>query len=68
MDSFLLFNEKDLLNHEGKVSAQVAERQALDRYAEFDQVRKQEERRIADAEDVALLEALKEKSKQMEYH
>ncbi len=67
LDTFLMFNEKDLLNHAGKVSAQVAERLALDRYAEFDQVRRQEERRIADAEDVALLEVLKEKARQMEY-
>ncbi len=67
LDAFLMFNEKDLLNHAGKVSAQVAERLALNRYAEFDQVRRQEERRIADAEDVALLETLREKTRQMEH-
>ena len=66
LDAFLTFNEKDLLDHAGKVSAQVAERLALECYAEFDQKRQQEERQIADAEDIALLEALKEKAKQME--
>jgi len=66
LDAFLTFNEKDLLAHAGKVSTQVAERLALDRYAEFEQKRGQEERRIADAEDIALLEVLKGKAKQME--
>ncbi len=66
LDAFLSFNEKDLLDHAGKISAQAAERLALERYAEFDLKRQQEEKRIADAEDVALLETLKEKAKQME--
>jgi hypothetical protein len=66
LDAFLIFKERDLLDHAGKISAQVAERLALERYAEFDQKRQQEERQIADAEDVALLETLKEKAKQME--
>jgi hypothetical protein len=67
LDVFLTFNEKDLLSHAGKISAQVAERLALNRYTEFDRVRRQEEKRIADVEDVALLEILKEKTRQMEY-
>ena len=66
LDAFLTFNEKDLLNHAGKVSAEVAERLALERYTEFDERRRQEEKQIADAEDVSLLEALKEKAKQLE--
>lgn len=66
LDAFLTFNEKDLLDHAGKVSAQVAENLALERYEEFDKRRRQEEKQIADAEDIALLEALKEKAKHLE--
>lgn len=66
LDAFLTFNEKDLLNHAGKVSAEVAEKLALERYAEFDERRREEEKQIADAEDIALLEVLKEKAKQLE--
>jgi hypothetical protein len=66
LNAFLAFNEKDLLNHAGKISTQVAERLALERYEVFDQRRCQEERQIADAEDIALLESLQEKAMQME--
>lgn len=66
LDAFLAFNDKDLLDHAGKISAQVAERLALERYAEFDDKRREEERQIADAEDLILLEILKEKAKQIE--
>lgn len=66
LDAFLTFNEKDLLVHAGKVSAQVAEQLALSCYAEFDQKRQQEEKQIADAEDILLLESLKDKIKHME--
>lgn len=60
LDAFLTFNEKDLLNHAGKVSAQIAEKLALERYEEFDQKRKHAEALAADAEDLALLESLLE--------
>ncbi len=66
LDAFLTFNEKDLLNHAGKISAQIAEKLALERYSEFDQKRRQEERALADSEDRALLEALQEKAKLVE--
>jgi hypothetical protein len=66
LDAFLTFNEKDLLEHAGKVSAQVAENLALERYEEFDKRRRQEEKQMSDAEDTALLEALKEKAKHLE--
>lgn len=36
LDAFLEFNEREILTHAGKVSAQVAERLALGRYGEFD--------------------------------
>lgn len=66
LDAFLTFNEKDLLDHAGKVSAQVAEKLVLERYDEFDKKRRQEEKQIADAEDIDLLEILESKIKQVE--
>ncbi|HSX04284.1 MAG TPA: virulence RhuM family protein [Rhabdochlamydiaceae bacterium] len=66
LDAFLLFKERDLLDHAGKISAQVAEKLALERYAEFDEKRRQKEKQLADVEDIALLESLREKSRQME--
>ena len=68
LDAFLAFNEKDLLKSAGKVSAKVAEQLALERYDEFDKKRREEERQLADAEDIALLESLKERAKQLESH
>jgi hypothetical protein len=64
LDAFLTFNEKDLLDHAGKVSAKVAEKLALERYEEFDGKRREEERRLADAEDIDLLEILQAKIKE----
>ena len=66
LDAFLAFNEKDLLGHAGKVSAKIAEQLALERYNEFDKKRCEEEIQLADAEDIAQLESLKEKAKQLE--
>ncbi len=59
LDTFLTFNEKDLLDHAGKISAQVAERLAFERYSEFNQKRLENERAHADEEDLALLEAIR---------
>jgi hypothetical protein len=56
LDAFLQFNEREVLTHAGKISAQVAERLALERYAEFDTKRREGERLAADAEDVKALE------------
>lgn len=58
LDAFLQFNERDVLTHAGKISAQVAERLALERYAEFDARRREAERLAADAEDVQALEQI----------
>lgn len=58
LDAFLQFNERDVLTHAGKISAQVAERLALERYAEFDARRREAERLAADAEDVEALEQI----------
>ncbi|HEY5236001.1 MAG TPA: virulence RhuM family protein [Rhabdochlamydiaceae bacterium] len=62
LDKFLTFNEKELLNHAGKISAQIAEQLALERYSEFSQKQRQEERLHADTEDLILLEALLDKA------
>ncbi len=66
LDAFLAFNEKDLLDHAGKVSAQVAEQLALECYSKFNQKQRQEERLHADTEDIALLEAIQSKAKPRE--
>ncbi len=66
LDAFLIFKERDLLDHAGKISAQVAEKLALERYEVFDKSRRQQEQQIADDEDIILLEALKDKAKQLE--
>lgn len=58
LDTFLTFNERDLLDHAGRISAQVAEKLALERYAEFDAQRRKEESLSADKEDKVLLESL----------
>lgn len=62
LNAFLTFNERDLLEHAGKISAQVAETLALNRYEEFDEKRRKEEKRKADAEDIMLLEELRVKA------
>jgi hypothetical protein len=66
LDAFLSFNERDLLDHAGKISAQVAERLALQRYTEFDEKRRQEEKKLVDAEDLTFLEDLLAKAQSVE--
>ena len=61
LDAFLEFNERDVLTHAGKMQAKVAERLAVERYAEFDGKRREAERLAADAEDVKLLEQVEKK-------
>lgn len=62
LDAFLTFNERDLLDHAGKVSAQVAEQLVLERYSEFNDKRREEERVRADDADIALLTELHAKA------
>lgn len=52
LDAFLSFNERDILDHAGKVSQAVAGRLARDRYEEFDAKRREMERLEADQEDL----------------
>ena len=61
LDSFLSFNERDLLTHAGRVRAEVAEKLAQERYALFDAQRKLAERQLADAEDIIEIEALEKR-------
>lgn len=63
LDTFLSFNERDLLNHAGKVSAVVAEKLATQRYEEFDKKRRNEEKALADNNDIAILESLQSNAK-----
>ncbi len=58
LDSFLEFNEQELLTHAGKVKAEVAKKIADDRYEEFEQKRKKAEALTADEEDIKQLEEL----------
>ncbi len=62
LDTFLTFNERDLLAHAGRVSAQVAKKLVIERYNEFDKKRLLKEKKVADAEDIALLEELHAKT------
>lgn len=55
LDAFLSFNEREVLTHAGKLRAEVAERLALERYAEFDARRREVERLAADEEDLRQL-------------
>lgn len=61
LDAFLSFNERDILDHAGKVSKAVAERLARDRYEEFDGKRREAERAEADKGDIEELERVEKK-------
>lgn len=61
LDAFLQFNERDVLTHAGKISAQVAERLAVERYVQFDAQRRSTERLAADMEDMEALERIESK-------
>ena len=58
LDAFLQFNERDVLNHAGRISAEVAEKLALERYAEFDANRRETERLVAETEDAKAVQQL----------
>jgi len=66
LDAFLLFKERDLLDHAGKISAQIAEKLALECYDEFSEKRRKAEKLIADDEDRAVLEELRAIAKSAE--
>jgi hypothetical protein len=58
LDAFLSFNERDLLDHAGSISAKVAEQLAQERYPQFDSQRRAAERRQADSDDLQSIERL----------
>ncbi len=61
LDTFLEFNERDLLTHAGKLKMEVAQKLAAERYDEFDTKRKEAEVIAADEEDIKELETLEKK-------
>ena len=61
LDAFLVFNERDVLTHAGKLRADVAEKLALERYETFDAARREAARLAEDAEDAATLEQMRRK-------
>lgn len=58
LDAFLSFNEREILHHSGKVSAEIAEKFALENYAEFDASRRYREQIESDQEDILELERI----------
>jgi hypothetical protein len=58
LDAFLTFNERELLKNAGRVSAEVAERLALERYDEFEKTRRKKEATDADASDIEEIEKI----------
>lgn len=58
LDSFLQFNERELLTHSGKVQMTVAQSLAAERYEAFNTKRKKAEVIVADEEDFQELEQL----------
>ena len=60
LDAFLSFNERDLLDHAGSISANVAEQLAQERYQQFDSQRRETERQQADSADLQSIEQLQQ--------
>lgn len=58
LDSFLEFNDRDILTNAGKVSMAQAKKLVSERYEDFDAKRKAQEALEADEADIAELEAL----------
>ncbi|WP_223479038.1 virulence RhuM family protein [Oricola indica] len=58
LDSFLSFNERDVLTHAGKLQMKVAQKLAADRYDAFDVKRKEADALTADKQDIEALENL----------
>ena len=66
LDAFLEFNERELLTHAGRVRGEVARTLAESRYEEFEQRRKRDSLTAADAEDLAAIEALEQRGKDLQ--
>jgi hypothetical protein len=63
VDRLLEFNERPILEHTGKVSAEAMKQIAHERYDAFDAHRRQAEAIAADAEDIKALEEIEKKGK-----
>lgn len=61
LDAFLEFNERDVLKNAGRISAEIAERLAVESYAQYDASRRDAERREEDAKDADLLEQIEQR-------
>lgn len=64
LDTFLQFNERDLLTHAGKVEMAVAKKLAEERYQQFDDSRRKRKAIEADEADIRELEAFIKKADQ----
>ena len=58
LDGFMTLNDRDILNHAGKVSHQMAKDLAESEYDKFHQQRLEDEAQQAEQEDIAALEKL----------
>lgn len=58
LDSFLRFNERELLSHAGRVGADLADQLARERFDKFDAQRRMRELEAADAADLKAIESL----------
>ena len=63
LEAFLEFNERDILDHAGRLKASVAKKLASQRYDDFDRKRKELEARKADEETFEELKQIEEKAK-----
>ena len=63
VDSFLKFNEREVLQGAGRISHEHMEQVATARYAEFNSKRLEFEAKQADADDIQSLEAIERESK-----
>lgn len=66
LDAFLQFNERDLLDHPGRVSKEVADRLALDQYEQFHHRRLAEEAAAPDPEFDKMARTLEKKRRENE--
>ncbi len=58
LDGFMTLNDRNILNHAGKVSHQMAKELAESEYDKFHQQRLKDETQQAEQEDIATLESL----------
>lgn len=62
LDAFLRFNEREILDHSGKVSMEVAQNLALDEYEKFQQRRLKAEAKEDDREFELLSKKIERKA------